>query len=36
MKIRTEFKMWAVAYFMAPFSWSKWTNIALLTHSQTK
>jgi len=27
MAIKTEFKIWFVNYLLAPFSWSRWTDI---------
>ena len=28
MKQKTQFQIWAINYFLAPFSWSKWTDIS--------
>lgn len=27
MKFKVQFKIWALHYFAAPFSWSKWVDI---------
>ena len=32
MKQKTDFQIWWVNYFLAPFSWSRWTDILTFTY----
>ena len=32
-KIKTQFQIWFVYYFNAPFSWSRWTDISVFHYS---
>ena len=31
--VRTDFKIWFVNYFLAPFSWSRWTDISTFDYA---
>lgn len=30
-----EFKIWAINYFIAPFSWSRWTDISIFQYGNS-
>lgn len=34
-KIKTQFQIWFVYYFNAPFSWSRWTDISVFQYQGT-
>lgn len=35
MKNRTQFKLWWIHWLMAPFSWSRWTDISTFSYGDS-
>ena len=35
MKQKTQFQIWWINYILAPFSWSRWTDIATFSYGST-
>lgn len=33
--MKTEFRIWLINYILAPFSWSRWTDICTFSYGRT-